>query len=171
MVEKVTKEERMATLMKEAAEKAIEILGNKDDFMDEDLTGEEVKAKKPKAEKVKDASGGDEQADNRTRDAVGSDGNQLKKMRQIPISPHMLEGRGQQDKQNDAYRGFAPGGNNIEIPPIHEHKWVKLIGDDFTCDDGAGQGEEHAEHICVKCGYRVCARHMKENRKQKYWGL
>jgi len=79
MVEKVTREERMATLMKEAAEKAIEILGNKDDFMDEDLTGEEVKAKKPKAEKVKDASGGDEQADNRTRDAVGSDGNQLKK--------------------------------------------------------------------------------------------
>ena len=78
MVEKVTREERMATLMKEAAEKAIEILGNKDDFMDEDLTGEEVKAKKPKAEKVKDASGGDEQADPRTFRISAGQGAQIR---------------------------------------------------------------------------------------------
>jgi len=77
MVEKVTREERMATLMKQAAEKAIEIL-NANDFNEDDLTGEDVKVKKPKAEKVSDAKGGDEQADNRTRDAVGSDGNQVK---------------------------------------------------------------------------------------------
>lgn len=65
MVEKVTREERMATLMKQAAEKAIEIL-NANDFNEDDLTGEDVKVKKPKAEKVSDAKGGDEQADNRT---------------------------------------------------------------------------------------------------------
>ena len=65
MVEKVTKEERMATLMKQAAEKAIEIL-NANDFNEDDLSGEDVKVKKPKAEKVADAKGGDEQADNRT---------------------------------------------------------------------------------------------------------
>ena len=65
MVEKVTKEERMATLMKKAAEKAIEIL-NVNDFNEDDLSGEDVKVKKPKAEKVADAKGGDEQADNRT---------------------------------------------------------------------------------------------------------
>ena len=65
MVEKVTREERMATLLKEAAEKAIEIL-NANDFNEDDLTGEEVKMTKPKAEKVSDAKGGDEQADNRT---------------------------------------------------------------------------------------------------------
>ena len=35
MVEKVTKEERMATLMKKAAEKAIEIL-NANDFNEDD---------------------------------------------------------------------------------------------------------------------------------------
>jgi len=65
MVEKVTKEERMATLMKQAAEKAIEIL-NADDFNQDDLSGEDVKVKKPTVEKVADAKGGDEQADNRT---------------------------------------------------------------------------------------------------------
>ena len=70
MVEKVTREERMATLMKQAAEKAIEIL-NANNFNEDDLTGEDVKVKKPKAEKVSDAKGGDEQADNRTRDVVG----------------------------------------------------------------------------------------------------
>lgn len=86
MVEKVTREERMVTLMKQAAEKAIEIL-NANDFNEDDLTGEDVKVKKPKAEKVSDAKGGDEQADNRTRDAVGSDGNQVMKkiIKSIPI--------------------------------------------------------------------------------------
>ena len=73
MVEKVTKEERMATLMKEAAEKAIEILGNKDDFYDgDDLSGKEVKATKPKAEKVTDAKGSDSE-EAHIRDPIGKD--------------------------------------------------------------------------------------------------
>lgn len=71
MVEKVTKEERMATLLKEAAEKAIEIL-NANDFNEDDLSGEDVKVKKPKAEKVSDAKGSDSQKAH-VRDAVGSD--------------------------------------------------------------------------------------------------
>ena len=147
MVEKVTKEERMATLMKEAAEKAIEILGNKDDFMDEDLTGEEVKAKKPKAEKVKDASGGDEQADNRTRDAVGSDGNQLKKMRQIPISPHMLEGK----KPNSR---FPPQqGDHTKLPRKDNiHNWESL-----KCDMCGRQ----AVVKCKSCDTHLCKIHAK----------
>ncbi len=77
MVEKVTKEERMATLLKEAAEKAIEIL-NANDFNEDDLSGEDVKVTKPKAEKVSDAKGSDSQKAH-VRDAVGSDGNQVMK--------------------------------------------------------------------------------------------
>tara|TARA_B100000029_G_scaffold511224_2_gene604677 strand:- start:3727 stop:3942 length:216 start_codon:yes stop_codon:yes gene_type:complete len=61
MPEKVTKEEKIAELMLKATKEAVEILGNKDDFNEEDLTGEDVKLSKPKATKVPDAKGSDEE--------------------------------------------------------------------------------------------------------------
>ena len=70
MPEKVTKDEKAAELMLKAAEKAIEILGNANDFNDEDLTGETVKLSRPKAEKVADAKGSDEEK-TKIRDEIG----------------------------------------------------------------------------------------------------
>ena len=61
MPEKVTKDEKIAELLKKAAEKAVELIGNYDDFNKDDLTGEEVKLSKPKATKVPDAKGSDEE--------------------------------------------------------------------------------------------------------------
>jgi len=62
MPEKVTKDEKIAELLKKAAEKAVEIIGNYDDFNQEDLTGEEVKLSRPKAlNGDKDSSGSDEE--------------------------------------------------------------------------------------------------------------
>lgn len=61
MPEKVTKDEKIAELLKKAAEKAVELIGNYDDFNEDDLTGEEVKLSKPKATKVPDAKGSDEE--------------------------------------------------------------------------------------------------------------
>jgi hypothetical protein len=61
MPEKVTKEEKMAELLLKAAEKAVGLIGDYDDFNQEDLTGEEVKLSKPKATKVPDAKGSDEE--------------------------------------------------------------------------------------------------------------
>jgi hypothetical protein len=69
---KVTKEEKIDDILAGAINKAkdvIEALGNYNELpADEtvELEGEEVKLTKPKAEKVSDAKGGDEQADNRT---------------------------------------------------------------------------------------------------------
>ena len=61
MPEKVTKEEKIAELLKKATEQAVELIGNKDDFYEEEYTGEEVKLSKPKATKVPDAKGSDEE--------------------------------------------------------------------------------------------------------------
>jgi hypothetical protein len=61
MPEKVTKDEKIAELLKKAAEKAVELIGNYDDFNEDDLTGEEVKLSRPKATKVPDAKGSDEE--------------------------------------------------------------------------------------------------------------
>ena len=61
MPEKVTKDEKIAELLKKATEKAVELIGNYDDFNKDDLTGEEVKLSKPKATKVPDAKGSDEE--------------------------------------------------------------------------------------------------------------
>ena len=61
MPEKVTKDEKIAELLKKATEKAVELIGNYDDFNQEDLTGEEVKLSRPKATKVPDAKGSDEE--------------------------------------------------------------------------------------------------------------
>ena len=69
MVDRVTKEEKAVELTKKAAEKAIEIL-NANDFNEDDLTGEDVKLTKPKAEKVTDAKGSDEEKI-KIRDAIG----------------------------------------------------------------------------------------------------
>ena len=69
MVEKVTKEEKVVELTKKAAEKAIEIL-NANDFNEDDLTGETVKLSRPKAEKVADAKGSDEEK-TKIRDEIG----------------------------------------------------------------------------------------------------
>jgi len=61
MPEKVTKDEKIAELMLKATEKAVELIGNKDDFNEDDLTGETVKLSQPKATKVPDAKGSDEE--------------------------------------------------------------------------------------------------------------
>lgn len=61
MPEKVTRDEKIAELLKKATEKAVELIGNYDDFNQEDLTGEEVKLSRPKATKVPDAKGSDEE--------------------------------------------------------------------------------------------------------------
>ncbi|QDP59606.1 MAG: hypothetical protein GOVbin1753_39 [Prokaryotic dsDNA virus sp.] len=61
MPEKVTRDEKIAELLKKATEKAVELIGNYDDFNQEDLTGEEVKLSRPKATKVSDAKGSDEE--------------------------------------------------------------------------------------------------------------
>ena len=61
MPEKVTKDEKIAELLKKAAEKAVELIGNYDDFNKDDLTGEEVKLIKPKTTKVPDSKGSDEE--------------------------------------------------------------------------------------------------------------
>jgi len=61
MPEKVTRDEKIAELLKKAAEKAVELIGNYDDFNEDDLTGEEVKLSRPKATKVPDAKGSDEE--------------------------------------------------------------------------------------------------------------
>lgn len=61
MPEKVTKDEKIAELLKKATEKAVELIGNKDDFNEDDLTGETVKLSRPKAQKVPDAKGSDEE--------------------------------------------------------------------------------------------------------------
>tara|TARA_R110000824_G_scaffold63992_9_gene167617 strand:- start:1384 stop:1596 length:213 start_codon:yes stop_codon:yes gene_type:complete len=70
MPEKVTKDEKAAELILKAVEKAIEILGNKDDFNEDDLTGETIKLSRPKAEKVADAKGSDEEK-TKIRDEIG----------------------------------------------------------------------------------------------------
>jgi hypothetical protein len=129
MVEKVTREERMATLMKEAAEKAIEILGNKDDFMDEDLTGEEVKAKKPKAEKVADAKGSDSQKAH-IRDAIGSD---VKK-----ANPYTLEGAESQSLRQQHKE--------------HAAKKVQEPNPKYKCDSCP----KTATQECTVCAARFC---------------
>lgn len=61
MPEKVTKDEKIAELLKKAAEKAVEILGNEPYLDKKDLIGEEVKLSRPKATKVPDAKGSDEE--------------------------------------------------------------------------------------------------------------
>ena len=61
MPEKVTRDEKIAELLKKATEKAVELIGNYDDFNQDDLTGEEVKLSRPKATKVSDAKGSDEE--------------------------------------------------------------------------------------------------------------
>jgi len=61
MPEKVTKDEKIAELMLKATEKAVELIGNKDDFNEDDLSGETVKLSRPKATKVPDAKGSDEE--------------------------------------------------------------------------------------------------------------
>lgn len=61
MPEKVTRDEKIAELLKKATEKAVELIGNYDDFNEDDLTGEEVKLSRPKATKVPDAKGSDEE--------------------------------------------------------------------------------------------------------------
>tara|TARA_R100000656_G_C3899895_1_gene118533 strand:- start:194 stop:628 length:435 start_codon:yes stop_codon:yes gene_type:complete len=137
MVEKVTKEERLATLMKEAAEKAIEILGNKDDFNKDDLSGKEVKATKPKAEKVADAKGGDEQADNRTS-------------REVKKAPLEFSRKDKKD--------WGQG---------HKHRWIPLKATFSECDAGAmdshlNLSQHSAEWVCSFCGVRVCSEHKQE---------
>lgn len=61
MPEKVTRDEKIAELLKKAAEKAVEILGNEPYLDKKDLIGEEVKLSKPKTTKVPDAKGWDEE--------------------------------------------------------------------------------------------------------------
>jgi len=61
MPEKVTRDEKIAELLKKAAEKAVEILGNEPYLDKKDLIGEEVKLSRPKATKVSDAKGSDEE--------------------------------------------------------------------------------------------------------------
>lgn len=149
MVEKVTKDERMATLMKEAAEKAIEILGNKDDFNKDDLSGKEVKATKPKAEKVPDAKGGDEQADNRTSRDV-------KKANPYTQGKHPQSLR--QEHDEDSRR----------LASKHHHKWKGVKGEHHPyasffaapCDECTSFP---AEFVCINCATRVCAAHKNED--------
>ena len=71
MPEKVTRDEKIAELLKKAAEKALAVLSideeydgfNEDsyDTMESDLTGEEVKLTNPKATKIPDVKGSDEE--------------------------------------------------------------------------------------------------------------
>ncbi len=139
MVEKVTKEERMATLMKQAAEKAIEIL-NADDFNQDDLSGEEVKVKKPKAEKVADAKGSDSQKAH-IRDAIGSD------VKKAPLE------FSRKDKED-----WGQG---------HKHRWIRLKEnltdcDASTMDSHLNLSKHSAEWVCSFCAVRVCSEHKQE---------
>ena len=129
MVEKVTKEERMATLMKQAAEKAIEIL-NADDFNQDDLSGEDVKVKKPKAEKVADAKGGDEQADNRTSRDVKK------------ANPYTLEGAEPQSLRQQHEE--------------HAAKKVQKPNPKYKCDACS----RTATQECIVCAARFCDSHL-----------
>jgi hypothetical protein len=70
MPEKVTKEEKIAELMLKATKEAVEILGNQPYLAEKDLIGEEVKLSKPKATKVPDAKGSDEEK-TKIRDEIG----------------------------------------------------------------------------------------------------
>jgi len=80
MVERVTKEEKAVELTMKAAEKAIEIL-NANDFNEDDLSGEEVKIKRPKKkpaeEKVEVLEG--------IRDVVGK-ADQLSKIKKLDLN-------------------------------------------------------------------------------------
>ena len=80
MVERVTKEEKAVELTMKAAEKAIEIL-NANDFNEDDLSGQEVKIKRPKKkpaeEKVEVLEG--------IRDVVGK-ADQLSKIKKLDLN-------------------------------------------------------------------------------------
>ena len=154
MVEKVTKEEKAVELTKKAAEKAIEIL-NANDFNEEDLSGEEVKVKRPKKKPAEEKV----EVLEYPRDVVGKgDPNYLGAESWKQPSPYSRKPQKDYTKE-----GYEEEFRNLGIDAkgdvsARQHQRQGRVPCEWC-------GRE-AEWICTACGKRACQLHYQRHRDE-----
>ena len=154
MVERVTKEEKVVELTKKAAEKAIEIL-NENDFNQDDLSGEEVKIKRPK----KNPSEEKVEVLESPRDVVGKgDPNYLGAESWKQPSPYS-----KQPQKDYTKEGYKEDFKNLGID----------TKDDVSVSHRQRQGRipcdwcgREAEWFCTACAKRACQMHYQRHRDE-----